>query len=89
MLTLTFKHRLAYAYRGEIEMMPLTMANIGESLEIKKISGRDDTKRFLASLGFVIGSQVTIISRFGDNFIINVKDTRVAIDQSMAKRILI
>ena len=70
-------------------MMPLTMANVGEPLEIKKISGRDDTKRFLASLGFVVGGQVTIISRFWENFIINVKGTRVAIDQSMAKRILI
>lgn len=70
-------------------MMPLTMANVGEPLEIKKISGRDDTKRFLASLGFVVGGQITIISRFGENFIINVKGTRVAIDQSMAKRILI
>ncbi len=70
-------------------MMPLTMANVGEPLEIKKISGRDDTKRFLASLGFVVGGQITIISRFGENFIIKVKGTRVAIDQSMAKRILI
>lgn len=70
-------------------MMPLTIANAGEPLEIKKINGRDDTKHFLASLGFVVGGQVTIISKFGENFIINVKDTRVAIDQSMAKRILI
>ena len=68
--------------------MPLTMADIGTQLLIKKINGRDDTKRFLESLGFVTGSQVMVISKFGGNFIVNVKDTRVAIDESMAKRIL-
>ena len=31
-------------------MMPLTMVEIGEAVIIKKISGRDDTKRFLESL---------------------------------------
>lgn len=89
MLTLTFKHTLPYAYRREQKTMPLTMANIGENVAIKKINGRDDTKRFLESLGFVVGSEVMIVSKFGQNFIINVKDTRVAINESMAKRILI
>lgn len=70
-------------------MMPLTMVEIGESVIIKKISGRDDTKRFLESLGFIAGSEVTIVSKFGQNFIINVKDTRVALDQTMAKRIFV
>ena len=70
-------------------MMPLTMVEIGESVIIKKISGRDDTKRFLESLGFIVGSAVTIVSKFGQNFIINVKDTRVALDQTMAKRIFV
>ena len=64
-------------------MMPLTMADIGTQLLIKKINGRDDTKRFLESLGFVTGSQVMVISKFGGNFIVNVKDTRVAIDESI------
>ena len=70
-------------------MMPLTMVEIGESVIIKKISGRDDIKRFLESLGFIVGSEVTIVSKFGQNFIINVKDTRVALDQTMAKRIFV
>ncbi len=70
-------------------MMPLTMIDVGESVLIKKIRGRDDTKRFLESLGFIVGSKVTIVSKFGQNFIINVKDTRVALDQTMAKRIFV
>lgn len=70
-------------------MMPLTMVEIGESVIIKKISGRDDIKCFLESLGFIVGSEVTIVSKFGQNFIINVKNTRVALDQTMAKRIFV
>ena len=69
--------------------MPLTMADIGAQLLIKKINGRDDTKRFLESLGFVAGSEVIIISQLGGNFIINIKNTRIAIDESMARRILV
>lgn len=70
-------------------MMPLTMVDIGESVIIKKISGCDDTKLFLESLGFIVGSEVSIVSKLGQNFIINVKDTRVALDQTMAKRIFV
>lgn len=69
--------------------MPLTLVDIGESVIIKKISGRDDTKHFLESLGFIVGSEITIVSKFGQNFIINVKDTRVALDQTMAKHIFV
>ncbi len=69
--------------------MPLTMADIGAQLLIKKINGRDDTTRFLESLGFVAGSEVIIISKLGGNFIINIKNTRIAIDESMARRILV
>lgn len=69
--------------------MPLTMAKAGEENSIKKITGKDDTRRFLASLGFVEGEQVTVISEIMGNMILNIKDTRVALDKSMAKRILV
>ena len=70
-------------------MMPLSMARMGETVRIMKINGKDETKRFLNSLGFVIGDNVTVVSQLGGNMIINVKDTRVAIDKSMANRIMI
>lgn len=70
-------------------MMPLTMMNKGETRYIIKINGKDETKRFLANLGFVEGSPVTVVSEIGGNMIVNVKDTRVAIDRAMAKRIMI
>ena len=70
-------------------MTPLSMARMGEPVRIMKINGKDETKRFLNSLGFVIGDNVTVLSQLGGNMIINVKDTRVAIDKSMANRIMI
>ena len=69
--------------------MPLTFAKIGEKISIKKINGKDDTKRFLGSLGFVVGEDVMVVSEFKGNLIVNVKGTRVAIDSKMASRIQI
>ncbi|WP_346888398.1 FeoA family protein [Clostridium sp. UBA1056] len=69
--------------------MPLTMAKAGEKVLIKKINGKEETVRFLKSLGFIVGESVTLISKLGENLIINVKDSRIAIDKSMANRIMI
>ena len=73
----------------EDEMMPLTMANVGETNVIKKIGGKEETRRFLENLGFVVGGVVTVISEVGGNIIVNVKDSRVAIGKDMAKKILV
>lgn len=69
--------------------MPLTMANIGEKNFIRKITGKDEVRLHLAQLGFVIGSEVCIVSAIGGNLIISIKDTRIAIDKKMATRIII
>ena len=69
--------------------MPLTMARRGEKNQIKRITGKDETSRFLASLGFVEGECVTIVNEIAGNVILNIKDTRVALDKSMANRIMI
>ncbi|PKL13202.1 MAG: ferrous iron transport protein A [Spirochaetae bacterium HGW-Spirochaetae-8] len=67
--------------------MPLTFMKIGESACIKRVIGKDDTQRFLGSLGFTTGQSVTIIAQSGGNLILSVKDSRVALDKSMAQRI--
>lgn len=69
--------------------MPLILGSIGSSMQIKKITGNDETKRFLSTLGFVVGETVSIISDLGGNMIINIKGTRVALDKSMASRIMV
>lgn len=69
--------------------MPLTMLNIGETGEIKRIGGNEETRRFLNNLGFVVGAEVSIVSAIGGNVIVNIKDSRVAINKDMAKRIMV
>lgn len=70
-------------------MMPLTMARPGESLTIKRIAGKDDTIRFLNRLGFIEGHDITVISSVAGNLILNVKDTRVALDRQLSNRIIV
>ncbi len=69
--------------------MPLTMAKIGEINSIKKIGGQSETKKFLENLGFVQGAEVMVVSSIGGNLIVNIKDARIAIDNKLARRILI
>lgn len=70
-------------------MMPLTFATTGEINSIKQVKGKDEVRRFLESLGFVEGSEVTLVSKNSGNVIVKVKESRVAISQEMANRILI
>ena len=70
-------------------MMPRTMAPVGQASKIQRVGGNDETKRFLANLGFVVGSEVTVISAIGGNVIVNIKDSRVAINQDMARHIMV
>ena len=70
-------------------MMPLTMVKTGEENTIKKVGGKEETRRFLENLGFVTGGVVTVVSEIGGNMIVNVKDSRVAIGKDMANKIMV
>ena len=70
-------------------MMPLTMAKVGESNSIKKIGGQEETRRFLANLGFVPGSHVTVIAEINSNVIVGIKESRVAISREVAAKIIV
>ena len=70
-------------------MMPLSMAEIGEKKRVIKVGGKNEVRRFLQNLGFVEGAEITVVSELSGNMIINVKDTRIAIDKSMANRIMV
>lgn len=56
---------------------------------IRKINGKDDVRRHLENLGFIAGETVTVVSEMAGNLIINVKGVRIAIDRSMANRIVV
>lgn len=70
-------------------MMPLTMAKTGDTVTIRKITGRDEVRQHLAELGFVVDSDVTVVSEIAGNLILQVKDSRIALDRTMANRIMI
>ena len=70
-------------------MLPLTMASQGEPMTIKKIGGKQETKKSLETLGFVVGGTVTVVSEINGNMIVNVKDSRVAIGKDMANKIYV
>ena len=69
--------------------MPLTMANVGQEYVIKKVGGKEETRKFLESLGFTSGSVVTVVSDIIGNLIVNIKDSRVAINKEMASKIIV
>lgn len=70
-------------------MMPLALAEIGEENTIKKIGGSPEVKKHLENLGFVAGGSVTVITVLGGSMIVNVKETRVAISEEMARKIMV
>ena len=69
--------------------MPLSMVKAGEENIIRRVGGKEETRRFLENLGFVTGGVVTVVSEIAGNLIVNVKDSRVAIGKVMANKILV
>lgn len=70
-------------------MMPLTMAKADDTVTIQKITGKDEVRLHLAELGFVVGSQVTVVNEIAGNLIVQVKESRLALDKTMANRIMV
>ena len=69
--------------------MPLSMVKEGEPNVIKKVGGKEETRRFLENLGVVAGGTVTVVSEVNGNMIVNVKESRVAIGKDMANKIMV
>lgn len=72
-----------------MKMMPLSLAGVGEQNTVKRIGGSPEVKQHLENLGFVVGSTVTIVNTLGGNVIVNVKESRVAISEEMARKIMV
>ncbi len=70
-------------------MMPLTLADPGKVNTIIRIGGKPEIKKHLETLGFVPGGEVTIVTKQGGNVIVNVKDSRIAIGEDLAQKIMI
>ena len=70
-------------------MMTLSMAKTGETVTIRKITGKDEVRQHLAELGFVVDGTVTVVNEIAGNLILQVKDSRIALDRTMANRIMV
>lgn len=70
-------------------MMPLALATVGEENTVKKIGGSAEVKKHLENLGFVVGGNIKVITALGGNVIVNVKESRVAISEEMARKIMV
>lgn len=71
------------------EAMPLSLVKTGEKNVISRVGGKEETRKFLENLGFVVGGEVTVVSEAAGNIIVNVKDSRVAIGKDMANKIMV
>lgn len=72
-----------------MKMMPLSLAGVGKQNTVKRIGGSPEVKQHLENLGFVVGSTVTIVNTLGGNVIVNVKESRIAISEEMARKIMV
>ena len=70
-------------------MMPLSMAEQEKELVIRKIGGNPEVKKHLEDLGFHVGGCISLVSRLGDNVSVKVKESRVAISEELARKIMI
>lgn len=70
-------------------MIPLTYADMGRDVVIKKIGGKSEVRTHLENLGFVAGGSIKVISSLSGNLIVNVKESRVAISKEMAAKIMV
>lgn len=70
-------------------MLPLSLAAPGEENTIKRIGGSPEVRLHLENLGFVVGGRVTIVSALAGNVIVNVKESRVAVSEEMARKIMV
>ena len=69
--------------------MPLTMVNQEETQVIRKVGGKEETRKFLEGMGFVAGGEVTVLSKAMGNVIVPIKGSRIAIGKDMANKIMV
>ena len=69
--------------------MPLPIAPAGEELTVKKILADEKNKRHFGSLGITIRTKLSVLSEAGGNVIVKVKDGRLALNKSLAMKILV
>lgn len=85
---MTSQNNAAVSVSTRAPLMPLSLAHQGAVVHVQSITGKDETRRFLGTLGLIEGSEVSVVTEMNGNVIINVKGTRLAISKAMARRVM-
>lgn len=67
--------------------MPLSFFKAGESARVMRVGGADATRKHLGSLGFAAGTVVRIIEDTDGGKIVGIHDSRLALNDELARRI--
>lgn len=70
-------------------MMPLIFAEAGQPQIIRKLGGNPEVRKHLEDLGFHVCGEVSIVSTLGANLIVKVKESRVAVSEELARKIMV
>jgi len=70
-------------------MMPLNLAPSNEELIIRKIGGSQEVRLHLENLGFNVGGSIMVVSELNGNIIVKVKESRIALDNELARKIMV
>lgn len=73
-------------YAGGI---PLAAVRDGRSGKIVRIAGRCELRRYLSNLGFVVGTDVSVVNTIAGSLLLEIRGTRIAMDRSMASKVFI
>lgn len=69
--------------------MPIALAPLNVEMRVVKILVDEKTKKHLASLGIIVNSSIMVISSVNGGVVIAVKEGRLALDRSVASKILV
>ena len=69
--------------------MPLSLGEVGKKYLIKKITGNDTVRAHLRNMGIVENSYIQIVQSIAGNMILEVKGSRIALDASLVRRIIV
>lgn len=69
--------------------MPLNLTEFNRFYIISKICGQAKHRHYLEALGFVPGSEVTILSELHGYYIVMVKGSKIGLDKTLAKKIIV
>lgn len=69
--------------------MPLAFLRSGDMANVVRVRGKGEVHHHLENLGFVEGAAVSVVSEQAGSFIVQVKGASVALDRSVASKIIV